>query len=142
MNYGSAIARENARLARNVESCKDFYTTIFTLSKPREGANKYIGDMYIQHNPDVGDGIEPFIDYFKRMGKEYPNKKVNFKRSIAQGNYVVLHCHQEWPDYGTDYAGIDIFRLDNNGKVVEHWDVLQTIPDPKVKKPMHNNGMF
>ena len=123
-------------LEQNKKNAIAFYKMAY-LGNPKEAVNKYVGDMYIQHNPLVGDGKQPFIDYFERMHNEYPNKSIEFVRCIAQGNLVALHTHQTWPS-NDEYVTMDFFRFDSNGKIVEHWDSMQQIPDESA----HNNTMY
>lgn len=116
-----------ANTDRNRRNAMAFYDLMFNQCRPREAIDAYVGADYIQHNPEVEDGKAGFIEYFERMTAEYPGKSVQFMRSVAEGDLVVLHCRQRWPG-DHEYAGIDIFRFDEDGKIVEHWDVLQTIP--------------
>jgi predicted SnoaL-like aldol condensation-catalyzing enzyme len=134
LEVGEAAMSE---LQKNKNNAQTFYDLMFNQCKPREAIEQFVGDEYIQHNPHVADGKEAFIEYFERMAAEFPGKVTHFKRSVAEGDLVVLHCHQEWPG-DQDYAGIDIFRFDESGKIVEHWDVLQVV----TPESRNDNGLF
>jgi len=123
-------------LKQNKEKAIGFYKMSFE-GNPQKAVELYVGSKYIQHNPLVGDGIEPFIEYFERMKSEYPNKSIEFVRAVAEGNLVALHTHQVWPD-DKEYVTMDFFRFDENGKIIEHWDSMQEIP----KISAHNNKMY
>ena len=112
---------------QNKKNAIAFYKTAYH-GDPKSAIEKYVGKEYIQHNSDVANGTQGFIDYFDRMQNEYPKKSIEFVRCIGEGNLVALHTHQTWP--GNDqYVTMDFFRFDEFGKICEHWDSIQKIPD-------------
>jgi predicted SnoaL-like aldol condensation-catalyzing enzyme len=123
-------------LNQNKENAISFYRMAYD-GNPRKAVELFVGDDYEQHNPLVGDGKEPFIKYFDRMAKEYPNKSIEFVRAIAEGNLVALHTHQVWPG-NDEYVTMDFFGFDEYGKIIEHWDSMQEIPEGS----LNNNTMY
>lgn len=113
-------------LEKNRANAIEFYKMSYN-GEPRKAVELFVGNEYIQHNPLVGDGKEPFIEYFEEMAKDYPNKSIEFVRSVAEGNIVALHTHQVWPG-NDEYVTMDFFRFDEYGKIIEHWDSMQQIP--------------
>lgn len=114
-------------LEMNKQNAVEFYRTAY-LGNPAQAVAIYVGAQYIQHNPLVGDGKQPFIDYFEKMARDYPDKQIEFVRVVAEGDLVALHTHQTWPG-NEEYVTMDFFRFDEDGKIVEHWDAMQQIPD-------------
>ncbi|UUO08535.1 nuclear transport factor 2 family protein [Blastopirellula sp. J2-11] len=113
-------------LEANKQNAIAFYRTAF-VGDPMKAVELYVGAEYIQHNPLVGDGKQAFIDYFTEMQVQYPEKKIQFVRAVAEGDLVALHTHQTWPG-DEEYVTMDFFRFDGDGKIVEHWDSIQQIP--------------
>jgi len=115
------------KIEENKEKAIAFYRMAYK-GNPAKAVELYVGEEYIQHNPDVADGTQGFIEYFERMQREYPDKSIEFVRCIAEDDLVALHTHQVWP--GNDqYITMDFFRFDENGKICEHWDAIQQIPE-------------
>ena len=123
-------------LNQNKINAISFYRMSYD-GNPRKAVELFVGSDYIQHNPLVGDGKEPFIEYFESMALEYPNKSIEFVRAVAEGNLVALHTHQIWPG-NEEYVTMDFFRFDDFGKIVEHWDSMQEIPISSA----NNNTMY
>ena len=110
----------------NKQNAIAFYRTAY-LGEPALAVQRYVGAEYIQHNPLVANGKQAFIDYFTEMHQQYPDKQIAFVRAVAEGDLVALHTHQTWP--GNDqYVTMDFFRFDASGKIVEHWDAIQQVP--------------
>lgn len=127
-------------LARNKRNVLAFYDLAFRQSKPREAVERYVGATYVEHSPEVPDGKDGLVWHFERLARDYPDKKIVVKRVFAEGNHVVVHAWSELPVWlgSTQRAGIDIFRLDDSGRIVEHWNVLQTVP----RSSTNLNSMF
>lgn len=128
---------EKARLARNKKVVLAFYDQAIN-KKDFEAARKYMGDTYTQHNPTAVDGAEGLRVWLAEFKRTFPDLRAEVKRVIAEGDYVVLHVHgtSGGPhEHGT--AVVDIFRV-KDGKLVEHWDVIQAIP----ARASNDNTMF
>lgn len=124
--------------AQNKENALAFYEMVFNQHKLQEASDKYIGKEYLQHNPNVADGKQAFIDAFAPFLKAHPKSKATVKRVIAEGDLVALHVHSQSDDKDRGEAVVDIFRFDKDGKIVEHWDVIQAVPE----KTESGRGMF
>mgnify|MGYP001203849890 CR=1 FL=1 len=134
--FGNALANDPAQLERNKKTVIDFYDKALN-GKDYEAAAKYFGDRYVQHNPTAPDGMEGFKGFLQFLKDKFPQSRSEIKRTFAEGNYVIVHVHAVREPGTRGNAIVDIFRLEN-GKIVEHWDVVQPIPE----KAANSNGMF
>ena len=123
-------------LEANKKAVQEFYDLIIN-KKDFESARKYMGDRYKQHNPLVADGPEGLKAFIEFLKTNFPEARSEIKRAFADGDYVILHVHSIRPPHMRGRAIIEIFRLEN-GKIDEHWDVIQEIPEESANP----NGMF
>ena len=122
---------------RNKELVRDFYHLALNLRKPEEAVEKYLGPYYRQHNPGAADGAEAFVAFVNGFTGAFPSLRFDFRRFIAEGDLVVVHSHLVRQPGDRGMAVMDLFRIENN-KIVEHWDVLQEIPESSA----NTNTMF
>jgi predicted SnoaL-like aldol condensation-catalyzing enzyme len=133
-----ALAAESTdRLEANKAAVQAFYDLAFNGKDPQGAVDRYVGDEYRQHNPFAGDGPQAFIDFVTAYTTEHPELRVEFKRCIAEGDLVVVHCNIKLKPEERGDAVMDIFRL-ADGKIVEHWDVVQPVPEQSA----NDNTMF
>jgi predicted SnoaL-like aldol condensation-catalyzing enzyme len=133
---GSALAGTTPQEEANKQVVLDFYEKALN-RMDFEAAARHFGPRYIQHNPLAADGIEGFKKYIEFRREKFPNAKSVIKRALVDGDFVILHVHGTREPGERGVAIIDIFRLES-GKIVEHWDVIQPIPE----KAANDNGMF
>ena len=132
----AAAAPAHADPEANKKAVIEFYDKALN-QKDFDAAAPYFGPKYIQHNPGAPDGIDGFKSFIAFRKEKFPNAKSEIKRAFAEGDFVILHVHSVREPGDRGVAIVDIFRLEN-GKIVEHWDVVQPIPE----KAANTNGMF
>jgi predicted SnoaL-like aldol condensation-catalyzing enzyme len=123
----AAHATDAAQMDANKKAVVEFYEKGLN-QKDFDAASKYFGAQYVQHNPTAPDGIQGFKTFVEFLRSKFPNSHSEIKRVFADGDYVILHVHAVREPGTRGSAIVDIFRLDN-GKIVEHWDVRQDVPE-------------
>ncbi len=129
-------AADTQQAEMNKKTVLEFYEKGLN-QKDFEAASRYFGPRYTQHNPNAADGPEGFKAFLQFLREKFPNSHSEIKRAFADGDYVILHVHAVREPGTRGVAIVDIFKLEN-GKIVEHWDVVQPIPE----KSANSNGMF
>jgi predicted SnoaL-like aldol condensation-catalyzing enzyme len=123
------------KLEKNKQTVLAFYEAI--VSKDFDAASKLIGDRYVQHNPMIADGIEGFKAFLGFLKETFPELRADVKSLFAEGDFVIGHVHGVRVPGQPGAAIVDIFKFED-GKIVEHWDIQQPIPE----EAKNQNGMF
>jgi predicted SnoaL-like aldol condensation-catalyzing enzyme len=144
----------DSRAVRNKNSVLELYELMINEKKSEEATAKFLSSAYVQHNPLIPDGSVALGQYFGKVTRERARARVVVHKIIAVGDYVWAHVNflnlfNDDPG-DTGVAGVDIYKMDDDGKAVEHWDTLQLIGDPKNSAPWvapnipaaNRNGMF
>ena len=148
------IDAANSRAVRNKNNVLALYDLMINQKRSEEATAKYLSPSYIQHNPLIPDGALALGEFFGKVTRERARARVVVHKIIAVGDYVWAHLNflnlfNDDPD-DTGIAGVDIYRMDAEGKAVEHWDALQVVGTPQNSAPMiapnvpraNANGMF
>ena len=137
LSFSAQTFAERTKLEQtNIDLVTEFYNIALN-DKNAEKARSYLGDVYIQHNPVAQDGPEGLVGFVNYLKNQFPQNHNEIKKAFADGDYVFLHVLSKRTPDSRGNAIVDIFRLEN-GKIVEHWDVIQEIPE----KSANNNTMF
>lgn len=144
----------DSRAIRNKNNVLSFYDLVINQKKSEEFVGKFISPAYIQHNPIIADGADALGKFFGKVTREHARARVVVHRIIAVGDYVWAHVNflnlfNDDPN-DTGIAGVDIYKMDADGRAIEHWDTLQLVGDPKNSAPLiapnipraNPNGMF
>lgn len=145
---------KDSRAVRNKDNVLALYDLMINRKKSEEATAKFVSPAYVQHNPLIADGPEALGKYFGEITRQRPKARVVVHRIVAVGDYVLAHVNflnlfNDDPE-DTGVAGVDIYKMDADGKAIEHWDTLQLVGDPKNSAPWvapnvpraNANGMF
>ncbi|HKW52618.1 MAG TPA: nuclear transport factor 2 family protein [Stellaceae bacterium] len=133
---GQAARADDRQEEANKQTVVAFYEAALN-QKDFAAARKYMGPRYVQHNPTAPDGIDGFKKFIDFLRDKYPQSHSDIKQTFADGDYIILHVHATREPNTPGAAIVDIFKLEH-GKIVEHWDVIQPVPE----KSANDNGMF
>ncbi|MFF3371939.1 nuclear transport factor 2 family protein [Streptomyces sp. NPDC002680] len=134
---GRGHHRPESQVQHNERVAVAFLDLAFNKKQPQAAADRYVGSEFIQHNPLSADGTKPFVAYVTWRTTQSPDLKFDFKRVFGEKNLVAVHYKRTYDAADRGAAVMDIFRFEK-GKIVEHWDVIQDIPETS----MNDNTMF